>query len=516
MAKTAQDEVVAFLSRAEAYGDVGTKVERKETQISLVFLAGDYAYKLPRAIRLSFLDFTPLEERRRVCEAGLKLNSRTAPGMYHACWPVTREASGALALNGSGTPLDYVLVMRRFDQELIFDRLLKAERLTPELLDRLAARIHAFHEAEEPIIEGDLGGPGALRRVLDSNIEEIESFPRLFPRDAAAALHTRLGRALDDAAPQLARRKAEGQVRHCHGDLHLRNIVLWEGAPRLFDCLEFDAAMATIDVLYDLAFLVMDLDARGRRDLANRVLGRSLLLSGDYGGLAVLPLFLALRSHIRAFVAAGGAAVAQEPQEKQRLEEEASDYFERAGGYLDPPPPRLIAVGGLSGSGKSTLAGALAPEIGAAPGALHLRSDLLRKQLAGVSDSERLPASAYSQASSDEVYAELRRRAGAALAAGHSVILDAVHAKPEERAAAEAVAREAGAAFTGIWLEAPRQTLLDRVEARRGDASDATPQVVARQLGYDLGEISWRCLAAGGGLRATLRRARACLLENQD
>lgn len=347
--------------------------------------------------------------------------------------------------------------------------------------------------------------------MLDNNIREIARFPELFPPKEAESLHARLRGALEEASSLLARRQAEGRVRHCHGDLHLRNIVLWRGRPTLFDCLEFDKAMATIDVLYDLAFLVMDLDARGRRDLANRVLGRSLLLSGDYGGLAALPLFLALRSHIRAFVAAGAASVTEDAEERGRLERDARDYFARTAEYLAPPAPRLIALGGLSGSGKSTLGARLAPDFGAAPGALHLRSDVLRKQLAGVSDRERLPTSAYSQASSDAVYAELRRRAKAALEAGHSVLLDAVHARPEERQAAEAVAREAGAGFTGLWLEVPRETLLERVDARRGDASDATAEVVEKQFGYALGEITWTRLETHGGLEETLEGARTLL-----
>ena len=510
MAEDSQQEVVAFLSRPESYGGEVASVETVETQISIVFLAGDRAYKLLRAIELSFLDFTTLEARRRTCEAGLALNRRMAPELYLSVVAVTRKGDGALALGGSGEPVDYLVEMRRFEADRLFDRLLEASGLTPELMDRLAEEIHAFHEAEAPVSEGKLGSPAALRGVLENNVREIERHPTVFPAEKARTLHRQLRQALENAAPLLARRKAEGRVRHCHGDLHLRNIVLWEDRPLLFDCLEFDESMATIDVLYDLAFLVMDLDARGRRDLANRVLGRSMLLSGDYGGLAALPLFLALRSHIRAFVAAGSAAVA-ERGDRARQEREARDYFARAGDYLAPPPPRLLVLGGLSGSGKTTLSAALAPEIGAAPGALHLRSDVLRKHLAGVGDAERLPRAAYGKESSEEVYAELRRRAGEALEAGHSVVLDAVHARPEERAAAEAVARQAGAAFTGLWLEAPKQKLIGRVGARRGDASDATAEVVEVQLGYELGKIGWGRIDASGGFESTLAAARAAL-----
>ena len=196
-----------------------------------------------------------------------------------------------------------------------------------------------------------------------------------------------------------------------------------------------------------------------------------------------------------------------------RHEREARGYFLWAGTYLEAPPARLVALGGLSGSGKTTLGTALAPRIGAPPGALHLRSDVLRKHLAGVGDRERLPREAYGKESSEEVYRELRRRAASALRAGHSVVLDAVHARPEERAAAEAVAREAGAAFTGLWLEAPKESLVGRVRDRRGDASDATPDVVETQLGYELGEIGWTRIDASGGAEASLTAAEGILFD---
>ena len=274
-------------------------------------------------------------------------------------------------------------------------------------------------------------------------------------------------------------------------------MVLLDGQPTLFDAIEFNDAIACIDVFYDLAFLLMDLDHRDLRPFANLVLNRYLQQRDELAALALLPLFLSMRAAVRAKVAASLEAVAEGDVEKAKRRDEAAAYFRRALGYLRPPPPRLVAVGGLSGSGKTTLARSLAPEVGAAPGALHLRSDVLRKQLAGVPELERLPAAAYTREASAAVYTELGRRAAQGLAAGHSVVVDAVFARPEERAAIEAVAREAGSDFAGLWLEADRSVLTARVQGRRGDASDADARVVTQQLTYDLGEITWQQLPAG-------------------
>ena len=271
--------------------------------------------------------------------------------------------------------------------------------------------------------------------------------------DAAAVqrLGERAANALRHAAAVLNERAAAGFVRRCHGDLHLNNIVLWRGRPVLFDAIEFDEELATIDTLYDLAFLLMDLDKRGQRGVANVVLNRYLWRSGaelDLHGLAALPLFLGLRAAIRAMVTAERAQ--QEGADASvRDRQRARDYLQAANAYLAPCPPRLIAVGGLSGTGKSTLARELAPELGPAPGAVHLRSDLERKRLHGVEATVRLAPETYTQAASDRVYAVLYEKARDVLAAGHAVIVDAVFAEPEERARIEGVAAELGVPFPG-------------------------------------------------------------------
>ena len=290
-------------------------------------------------------------------------------------------------------------------------------------------------------------------------------------------------------------------MRHCHGDLHLRNIVEIEGKPVLFDAIEFDNSLATIDVLYDLAFLLMDLGKRGLTAHANEVLNAYLDVEGSTGnllGLAALPLFLSMRAMIRAKVELLRAGKADKGEDKEEAREEARAYFALARSFVAPADrAQLIAIGGLSGSGKSAVGRLIARRIGAFPGAVHVRSDVERKRLFGLPPNMRLPDRAYAAEISDEVYAICRKRARLALRAGRTVIVDAVHARPEERAAIEALAAQEGASFTGLWLEAPREVMRARVAKREGDVSDATPSVVDEQLRYEIGPQSFEVIDAG-------------------
>jgi hypothetical protein len=304
--------------------------------------------------------------------------------------------------------------------------------------------------------------------------------------------------ALAALARLLQARAQGGYVRHCHGDLHLGNIVEIDGDPVLFDAIEFDDAIATIDVLYDLAFLLMDLGARGLPAHANAVLNAYLDACGDTGdliGLAALPLFLSMRAMIRAKVELLRAEL--KPDSGAAAQARAASYVQLARDHLERKRPELVAVGGLSGSGKSSVAEALAPQIGTFPGAVHVRSDVERKRLFGVGGEERLPRSAYTAEVSGIVYAICRKRALMALMGGHSVIVDAVHAKREERDAVAELAARTGAAFTGLWLDAPADTMRGRIARRVGDASDATPEVLDEQLHYDLGEQTFSGVNAG-------------------
>jgi aminoglycoside phosphotransferase family enzyme/predicted kinase len=491
MAETPQDAAIHWLGDPANHG--GQAVERVETHGAMVFLAGDRAFKIKRAVHLPYFDFSTLALRQAACAAELRLNRRTAPQLYLRLVALRRQGDGRLALGDAGEPVEWVIEMQRFDQACLLERVAAEGRLTPAMATALASTIARFHATAER--RGN--GSAHMARVLEGNTGALRDRAAVLDRGDVESFHRRSSALLAHLAPLLDRRAEQGFVRRCHGDLHLGNILLLEGGPVLFDALEFDEDLASIDVLYDLSFLLMDLLHRGANGLANLVLNTWCEATGDYDGLAALPLFLALRAGIRAHIRAlrAGEGDGDAGEDAQRLLREGL-------AYLDPPPAPVIAVGGLSGSGKSTLARALAPRVGPAPGAIVLRSDVVRKRLAGIGALERLPPDSYTPERSAAVYAALLDAAARVAATGHGVIVDAVHARPGERDAVEAVARRSGRRFAGLWLTAPADTLSRRVDARRDDASDANAAVVARQLGYDTGPMSWTRLDSSGGIEA--------------
>jgi predicted kinase len=388
--------------------------------------------------------------------------------------------------------------MRRFDQDKLYDRMAADGRLRLAAMAPLATAIATFHEQADRLLNPDQSVI-KLEEVLGENESVLAANADIFPLEQAQTFARSCREALAALTPLLRARARGGYVRHCHGDLHLRNIVEIDGTPTLFDAIEFDDRLATIDVLYDLAFLLMDLGKRGLGAHANAVLNAYLDHDGSTAnliGLAALPLFLALRALIRAKVELLRALkVAQADAAEAR--DDARAYFELGRSLLAPPRPRLIGIGGLSGSGKSVVARAIAPQVGPFPGAVQVRSDVERKRLFGIAQDERLPPEAYAPEISTEVYAICRKRARLALQGGQSVIVDAVHAKPEERDKVAALAAEADVPFTGLWLEAPGEVMRKRVATRTRDVSDATPETVDAQLAYDIGPQSFDVIDAG-------------------
>lgn len=504
-----QQEVIAFLSDPASHRG-GGPVERIDTHAAIIFLAGERAYKLKRAVRYPYLDYTSPAKRRAVCETELALNRRTAPGLYLAVRAIGRLADGRLAF-GRGTALDWVIVMRRFAQNELFDTKARAGELTPKLLRELADAIARFHADAE--IVARRSGAAIVRRVIEGNRDSMAAAGGdvLAPTDCARVTAAQL-EALAAATPLLDRRAAAGHVRHGHGDLHLANICLWRGRPTLFDCLEFDPGLATSDLLYDLAFLLMDLWQRGLEAEASIVFNRYCDRRAETEGIALLPLFLSMRAAVRAHVEAASAARQMEPSSREAHRQAARNFLDAALRLVRREPPSLIAIGGLSGTGKSTLAAALAPLIGAAPGARVLRTDVLRKRLAGIEPEARLPRASYTAEAHAAAYAELFSEAARTLAAGWPVVIDAVFDYPETRAAAGRLAADLAIPFHGLWLAAPPDKLRERVRARRNDASDAGPSVVDLQLGRDIGDLGgWIRIDAGGDARRTLRRVRNIL-----
>lgn len=504
-----QQDVVSFLSNPASYGPGVDHVNMVKTHISLVFFAGNRVLKLKRAVHFPYVDFSTTDKRRCACNAELTLNRRTAPSLYLEIRRIGRTRDGSLGWATSGPALDWVVVMRRFDQAQLFATLATEGKLNPSLMRDLVDHVAAFHAVAECYL--DRGGAAAFASVEATNDQCLRGLQDgFFELSHVDRLHAQSREQLLLVSDLLYARRASGKVRHCHGDLHLRNICVLEGKPTLFDCLEFSKDLAVIDVLYDIAFLVMDLEHRGLRDLANLAANRYFDMSTEEDGLAALPLFLSLRAAIRAHVTATMVDCVGRTNEVDDHISEARRYLDLARAFLSPPPRRLVAIGGLSGTGKSTMAATVAPLLGARPGARILRSDVIRKRLWGVSPETPLPAPAYSPEMSRRVYETIRSKAAAAIRAGYCVVIDAVSLDENERRSFAVVAEQAGVPFSGVWLSAPREAMAARLDARRNDASDASLEVLQQQLKCDPGQIDWVRVEVGGDRDtafATVRRA---------
>jgi uncharacterized protein len=464
-----QAEVAAFLARE-------TGRPPQETHVSAVFLGERDVFKLKKAVRLPFLDFSTRDRRRHFLERELAVNRRGAPELYRAVVEV-RRVGGRLVLGGEeGEVVEPVLRMARVPEEDFLEAIVAAGRVTPALLDALGDAVAAYHAGLGPAEAGD--PHAAMVEVAEGNARSAREAG--LPEAQVAAWRAGMLAGLDIRRDWLRARAAAGFVRRAHGDLHLGNLCLWDGRPVLFDALEFDEAMATIDLGYDLAFLLMDLDLRVGRAAANRVMNRYVARSGDVGMLRGLAPFLSMRAMIRAHVEA-------------RRGREWGAYLDAALAYLAPASPVAVAIGGLQGTGKTTLARLLAPGLGAAPGALHLRSDEWRKRLHGRDFGERLPAEAYAAAANERTNVALIAALREAAESGQAAIVDATFLDPAQRVAAR---EAAGGRLVGIWLEAPLAELERRVAARQGDASDATVAVLRQAAAQGVGPGDWLAVDA--------------------
>lgn len=547
--QASQAATIALLEAGATHGV--ERVERIDTHASIVFLAGSRAIKLKRAVRYPYLDYGTPERRREMCAAEVRINRRTAPDLYLGIAPIVAGPTGVLALGeldpldepaasstlrgavrglttedrGETEIVDWVVIMRRVpDEDLMVSRA-EAGAFDGALADAIADEIARFHRVAEAVGNGSGGEAGGyaarMASVARRSLRDLESQPDRFSSERVSALAEATEARLAALTPDLDERATRGAVRRCHGDLHLGNLVMWAGRPTLFDSVEFDPALVEIDVLYDLAFLLMDLVHRGLQDRANRILSRYLAVADDHSGLRLLPLYLSMRAAIRAKVtgrlAAIGAAERPATPDAPDAGHDAIAYLETALRVFVPEAPRCLAIGGLSGTGKSTLAAGLAPEIGAPPGAIVLRSDVTRKVMLGVAPEHPLPESAYRPQVSERVYDLLVARADEVLRAGRSVVVDAVFADRKRAEALKRVASAAGADFVGLWLSAPRAVQILRVTRRRHDASDARADVVRRQLerlpeavvaqGPDA--QVWHVLDAAGAPSDVLEAARA-------
>jgi len=507
-----QQEVIEFLRQPSSYpaltGGSRGDVSVIETHAALVFLAGEDAYKIKKDIVYSYLDFSSLEKRRLACVRELAVNQPHAPQIYLGVVAITRETDGHLEISGAGPAVEWAVHMQRFCDDDLLARALKSRHFKPAFFDSLADEIIRYHGTAEKFFSGQ--GYAKMAAIVEQLCQAFEVIPDLLNGQEVERFSELAGARLKQARDCLNDRSRQGCIRRCHGDLHLENIVVIDNAPVLFDAIEFNEEIATIDVLYDLAFLLMDLGHQSFNNVANQILNRYLAGTADednIAGMRALPLFLGCRAAIRAMVISSRIKQAHSAV-RGRDHLELQNYFHAALDFLKTEDPQLIAVGGFSGTGKTTVARGLAPCIGHFPGAVHLRTDLERKAYFEVMETTRLGPENYTSAASRAIYKRILKKAQRTLAAGKSVVVDAAFLDPHQRRAIEKVAQKASVPFIGVWLEADENTLVERVAARQNDASDATAEIVRRQIAGDAGNVGWQHINAGGSVQQTLENVK--------
>lgn len=485
-----QEALVAAFTAGSVAG-APRPITRIDTHLSHVFLTGDLAFKLKRAVRFPFADFESCEARRAACEAELAVNVPLAGPLYLDVRPVTRTTDGRFCIGGAGTVIDWVVVMRRFDQSDQFDQLARAGKLTRGLVEGVVDIVAGAHAAARANL---LMGHTADYRHVIVGLRQTEEHGavRLGLHAASPLLFERLDFELAYVSELIEQRRRQGKVRRGHGDLHLRNICVFQGVPTPFDALEFDVRLATTDVLYDLAFLLMDLCRLGLTAHANAAMNRYWdVANEDENALAVLPFFMALRATVRTAVSveAGDLPAAQ-------------TYRALSLDLLKRSRPVLVAIGGLSGVGKSAVAEAIAPGLPGAAGARLLRTDVLRKRRANLRLDQKAAEKTYTPERRAEIYDVMVTRAAASVQAGASVVADATFLTNSSRDAIADAAR--GAHFKAYWLDAPFSVRVARVSKRAGDASDADVTVAAAQQEPDSLPGAWRRVNANQPVEAVV------------
>ncbi len=439
-----------------------------ETHISWVILTGPYAYKIKKPVNLGFLDFSTLEKRRHYCEEEVRINHRLCPGLYEGVIALTGDPTRPV-LNGQGPPFEFMVKMKQFDEELLWDRMLERNELNAESLDKLAPLVAEFHQkAPRASIEEEFGLPDTFWRSVEQTLRHIESY---LHEAHERALYQRvlqwLETEFEERSHRMIERLREGFVREGHGDMHLRNIALFSRACPdilIFDGIEFDPALRWIDVINDVAFLTMDLEHRGRPDLAWRFLNAYLEMTGDYEGLDLLRLYAANRALVRAKVLA---------LQSHTFSSESRQFLQTANTYAQSSKPCLYITHGLSGSGKTTYTKPWAADIEA----VRIRSDIERKRLFGLapeaSSSEELKQVMYGPEGNRRTYEQLKNLASRLLTARYPLVIDAAFLRREPRQCFRELAAQCGADFRILDFRADEETLRRRIGLRIQESKDA-------------------------------------------
>lgn len=458
---------------------VNAPIELIQTHVSYVLLTGDYAYKVKKPVNFGFLDFSTLEKRQHFCQEELRLNQRGAAELYLEVIPLT-QADDSFQLGGTGEPVEYAVKMQQFPQSALLSEFFDRNELTESLLERLAHALATFH-ASAAINDyiRSFGQVSKIRQAIDENYEQTEAYiggPQTQQQFDETRQYT--DRLFAEQQALFDSRMQHNWIRECHGDVHLRNIALWHDKILLFDCIEFNEPFRFVDVMFDIAYIVMDLDARDRRDLSNRFLNAYIEQTGDWEGLQVLPLYLSRQSYVRAKVTSFLLSDPSVPESvKQSSAETAARYYRLAWEYTQPQQGQLILMAGLSGSGKSTLARQLARQ----QGAIHIRSDAARKHLAGIPLEASGGADIYTPDMNQKTYDRLRTLGITLAAQGYTVILDAKYDRQPLRQAVISEAEAHQLPLQIVHCTAPLEVLQARLRDRTADISDATADLLPHQ-----------------------------------
>lgn len=482
------EKLILALQDPTVWPDSSERVELVETHISWVFLTRDFAWKIKKPVEFDFLDFSTLDRRKQFCDEELQLNRRTAPELYLGVVPICGTID-VPEIDGTGEPFEFAVKMRRFDDAGLLSRLAIEKRLTPALIDHLAETIAEFHGTiRRAGNESDYGRPEHILQDASDNFVAIEQLANGDKIHEAAVRQLKAWTIAEGQSltATLTRRRKDGFVRECHGDLHLRNIVEIDGRPCLFDCVEFNARFRWVDVISEIAFLVMDLEEHGEERFARRLLDRYLERTGDYGGLKVLPFYLVYRAMVRAKVDLIRLCDRTHSAAQRRVFlNEFGEYVSIADRDAQRTQPSLLIMHGLSGSGKTAVSQRILEE----SQAIRIRSDIERKRLHGIAETDRVSGAAanrlYSPQATRRTYAHLASVATTVIEAGFPAIVDATFLKAEERAQFRELALTLGVPFRIIACTASEDKLLARVSFRSAvdqDASDAGIAVLQEQL----------------------------------
>ena len=481
---TTQTQLVDGLMNAKIYPPPCLHVELVETHISWVLLTGQHAYKVKKPVNLGFVDFTSLERRKHFCEEEIRLNSRLAPDLYLDVVSITGTVENP-RINGDGPIIDYAVRMQQFDKSHVLS-VMSIQEITIQQVETLADECAVFHQTAETVApDSHQGTPAAIFKPVSDNFEVMNALDGSIcalvadVRDRTCFLFERL-------IYTFKQRQIHGHIRECHGDLHLANMFLQDGRITIFDGIEFNDSLRWIDVVSDIAFLMMDLTIRGHRDIANRFLNRWLERTGDYDGLKVLAFYCSYRAVVRAKV---DSIRIHQPDvaysEQRHLAKDCCEYLKLARQYLIRQPPSLSITMGLSGSGKTTVTDRLI----ANSNIIRIRSDVERKRMHGLGlldqSTGELKTRVYSRRSTDMVYEKLKQLAAVAIDAGYSVVVDATFLKRAQRRMFIQLAESLGVPFTILHCEADEHVLRERIrhrQSQQNDASEAGEEVLDAQL----------------------------------